>query len=374
MSEPSTCPDGPVGAGAGADHADGVDQGDLRSAVQSQRAEADVAVFTLPKRIGTAATERHLVVDLVLVGKVVDEPGTHGVLGEIGPVVDELAHFRRRAVAALGETGDQLFVEIGVERLGHLAMGGRERVLGEGVRRRLVVADMERIREGAELVEGAAKEKLVARHAGEVERRRRHEEDLVAGARQVVGLVAAVLEERDNRLLRPLEVDDGIAHFLHLAPERRVAGRTDDDARDAPVDARLAQRIDDGSHGRRRFEEHTEAPRFGLLETAAHLEHQRRVGGHLRSAPRRQAQKQQPGRRDGDRHEDEYDHDHDTASSSHWGLLRSSIAAFAKATAVKAGFARETRRAYGTDDVHAAAYFGATADFGVAGVLQLTTW
>ena len=66
---------------------------------------------------------------------------------------------------ALGEPGDQLLVEIGVERLGHLAMRGRERALGERVRRRLVVADVERVGERADLVERAAQEDLVARHA-----------------------------------------------------------------------------------------------------------------------------------------------------------------------------------------------------------------
>ncbi len=181
----------------------------------------------------------------------------------------------------------ELFVEIGIERLGHLAVRRRERVLGEGVRRRLVVADVERIRERAELVERAAQEELVVRHAGEVERRRRHEEDLVAGARQVVRLVAAVLEEGDDRLLRSLEVDDGVAHFLHLAPERGVAGRPDDDARHAPIDGSpCAARRRSSARSAARSRNCTEdTARFGFLEVAADLEQQRRVGRDLRSPP-----------------------------------------------------------------------------------------
>ena len=218
-------------------------------------------VLLLAQRVGAAAPELHLVVDLVLVGQVVDEPGAHGVLGQEGSVVDEVADLGGRPVPARGEAGHELFVEIGIERLGHLAVRRRERVLGEGVRRRLVVTDVQRIRERAELVERAAQEELVVRHAGEVERRRRHEEHLVAGARQVIRLVAAILEVGHDRLLRFLELEDGVADFLHLAPERGVAGRPDDDARHPPIDGRLAQRVDGRAHGWRRDHELAEVHR-----------------------------------------------------------------------------------------------------------------
>ena len=201
-------------------------------------------------------------------------------------------------------------------------------VLGERVRRRLVVADVERVRERADLVERAAQEELVVRHAGEIERRGRHQEDLVARARQIVGLIAAVLEEGDDRLLRRLELDDRVAHFLHLAPEGGGAGRPDDDARDASIDARLAQRVDERTHRWRRLDELAEHPaRLGLLEVAADVEQQRRVGRDCRRAAHRNAHEQQPGRRNRDGHEDEDENDDDAASDSHKGLLRSSIAA-----------------------------------------------
>ena len=64
------------------------------------------------------------------------------------------------------------------------------------------------------------------------------------------------------------------------------------------------------AHRRRRLEELAEdAAGLGLLEVAADVEQQRRVGGDLRPAPHREAHEQQPGRRDGDGDEDEHDHD-----------------------------------------------------------------
>ena len=226
-------------------------------------------------------------------------------------------------------------------------MRRREGVLGEGVRRGLVVADVQRVRERADLVERAAQEELVARHAGEVERRRRHQEDLVARARQVELLLAAVLEVGDDRLPRALEVDDRVAHFLHLAPERGGAGRPDDDARDAPVDLGLAQRVDERAHGRRRLEELADdAARLDLLEVAARRRARSvELDEICGPRPAGKAHEDQPGRRDGDGHEDEDEHDQTPRLTATRGLLRSSIAAFAKAMAASAGFARETCRA-----------------------------
>ena len=74
----------------------------------------------------------------------------------------------------------------------------------------------------ADLVEGAAQEQFVGGHAGQVERARRHQEDLVGRAREVVVAIAAVLEVRVDRLARLLEVDDRVANLLDLSPERRL--------------------------------------------------------------------------------------------------------------------------------------------------------
>ncbi len=69
------------------------------------------------------------------------------VLGQIRPVVDQLA--RDRPPGCLRPAGDrahQLVVPVAVERPRHLAMRGREALLGEGVRRGLVVADVQQVR------------------------------------------------------------------------------------------------------------------------------------------------------------------------------------------------------------------------------------
>ena len=185
-----------VAALAGADHPDRVDHGDARAAIETERRRADVAVLALLEEVHLAAGRQlDLVVELVLVRDIVDQPGAHGVLGQERPVVDQRAHFGFALVPAVGEPAHQLLVEIGVERLGHLAMGRRVGVLGEGVRRGLVVADVQRVGIRADLVERAAQEQLVARHAGQIERRRRHEEDLVAGGREVELLLAAVFHD-----------------------------------------------------------------------------------------------------------------------------------------------------------------------------------
>ena len=242
-------------------------------------------------------------------------------------MIDQSPHLGRRAMAAVGQPGDELLVEVGVERLRHLSMRRRERMLGERVRRRLVVADVQRIRHHAHFIEGPAQEELVARNAGEIERRRRHQEDLVAGAGQVVVLIAAELEVGDDRLLRLLELDDRLPHFLHLAPQGGAVGRTDDDARHPPIDTRLAQRVDDRAHRWRSFEELTEhTARLDLLQIAADAEQQRGVGRDLRRPAHRQAHDEKACRRDGDGDEDQDDDDDDAASNSHRGLLRSSIA------------------------------------------------
>ena len=97
-------------------------------------------------------------------------------------------------------------------------MRRREGPLGEDVGCGLVLADVQEIRVGADLVQGSAQEQLVPGDAGQIERTGRHEEDLIARRREVVLLVAAVLEVGDDRLARLLERDDGVANFLNLAP------------------------------------------------------------------------------------------------------------------------------------------------------------
>ena len=224
-------------------------------------------------------------------------------------------------VPAVGEAAHELLVQVGVERHGHLPVRGGVGVFGVDVRRRLVVADVERVGKRPDLVERAAQEQLVARQTGQVERRGRHEEDLVARAREEVFLLAAELEIRDDWLARALEVEDRVAHLLDLAPERRRAGRPDHDARHPAVDLGLAQRVDERADSRLRLEELADDPtRLDLLQIAADPQHERRVALDPRLAAHEQCGEHEARRRDGHRRKDEKDDEDDTAPDCHKNL------------------------------------------------------
>ena len=178
-----------------------------------------MTVFELGEVVDLPLRELHLVVDLILVRHIVDEAGADGVFRKKRAVIDEGANFLFGLVAAAGNAPNQLFVQVGVERLRHLTMGGGEGVLREGVGRRLVLADVQRIGERADLVERAPQKELVVRHAGQVERRGRHQEHFVAGAGEVELLFAAVLQVPDDRLARSAEVRDRVPDLLDFPPE-----------------------------------------------------------------------------------------------------------------------------------------------------------
>ena len=79
---------------------------------------------------------------------------------------------------------------------------------------------MQHVGIGPDLVEQAPEEELVGRDPCEVERAGRHQEDAVGGRGEVVLLLAAVLEVRDDRLARLAEVGHRIADFLKFPPQR----------------------------------------------------------------------------------------------------------------------------------------------------------
>ena len=250
-------------------------------------ADARVVVAVDLALLGAAA---QLVVHLILILHVVDEPGAQGVLRQERPLIDERADVRVVLLPAVGDAAHDLLVEIAVERLVHLLVRGRVALFGERVRRGLVVADVVEIRIRADLVERAAQEQLVGRHAGQIERARRHQEDLVGRRRQVVFAVAAVLEVRVDRLARLLEVEHRVANLLHLAPERRVeAGRLEQHRANARIDLRLAQVVHDRPDRRRPHAAQVADDVGGrhLREIAADPQHERRVGGHRRARARR---------------------------------------------------------------------------------------
>ena len=67
-----------------------------------------------------------------------------GQLGRVRAVDQQVGLDAQPLRARLGDALHQLLVHVEVERVRHLAVRGRERFLGEGVGRRLVVADVQR--------------------------------------------------------------------------------------------------------------------------------------------------------------------------------------------------------------------------------------
>src|SRR3970040_1175237 len=91
----------------------------------------------------------------------------------------------------------------------------RRELVGSG----LVRANLEKVRIRSDLVERATEENLVRRNAGQVERTRGKQEDLVGSTGEVILAIAAVFEIRDHRLSGLPEITQGIAQLLHLDPE-----------------------------------------------------------------------------------------------------------------------------------------------------------
>ena len=144
----------------------------------------------------------------------------------------------------------------------------------------LYVADVVEVGIRADLVERAAQEELVGGDAGQIERARRHQEDLVGRGRQVVLAVAAVLEIGVDRLARLLEVEHRVAHLLHLAPERRVeAGRLEQHAGNPRITLRQLQTLleppDGGGVAIDQLAD--DVVRSCLLQRASRPQHERRM-------------------------------------------------------------------------------------------------
>ena len=288
---------------AAGDGAGGVDDRDARPAIEAERRGADARiVVAVDLRSALAAAQ--LVVDLVLVGDVVDQPEAQRVLGQERTVVEQRPHFAFVLLAAVSDAAHELFVEIARQRLVHLFVCAGVALLGERVDGGLVLADVVQIGIRADLVERAAQEQLVGGDAGQVERTRRHQEHLVGRRRQVVLAVAAVLEIRVDRLAGLLEVDHRVADFLDLGPERRgETGRLEQHGAHARVHFRLPQVVDDRAY-RRRFHAADVADdviRRDLREIAADAQHERRVRRNDRLAAEEQIEEREPRDRQEDR-------------------------------------------------------------------------
>ena len=130
---------------AAGNRARGVQQRDAGAALARPPARGRLRVGRRP-RAGACPAIGRLVVELILVGERVDEPAALRALGQVRPAVDS-----RRAASAgssfrpVADGAHELVVPVPVERGRHLAMRRGERLLGEGVRRRLVVADVQQV-------------------------------------------------------------------------------------------------------------------------------------------------------------------------------------------------------------------------------------
>ena len=173
---------------------------------------------------------------------------------------------------ALATAAEQLLEGVVVERLGHLLVRRREPLLREGVHRRLVVTDVEQIGLGANEVEGAAEEHLVAREAGQVELAGRHEDDTRRGRGEHVFAVAGKLDQRDEGLAGRAEVDQRLPHFLHLAPQGRRLDGAQQDAGDARIGLGRTQGLRQAAHRDRLVNQRVEGIVRDFLEVALDLQ------------------------------------------------------------------------------------------------------
>ena len=204
------------------------------------------------------------IVELVFVRHFVDQADAQRILRLERALIDQRADLRFGLLARIGDRLDEVIVLAAIERLAHLAMRGRVGLLEIGVDGGLVIADVEKIRIGADPVERAAQEHLVGRHAGEIERGRRQQVDAIGHRRQEVLAIAGVLEPGVHVLAAGLEILQRRADLLELAPERRAeAARPKQDAADARIALGLANQLDVGTNGQLVGAEHHLRKHFG---------------------------------------------------------------------------------------------------------------
>ena len=266
------------------DRPDRVDHRDLRPRAEGEGRRQRLHV--VGEVGGVLVAQADVLLDLVAIQQGVDEPGRERVLGDERPLVDQRPDRLGRLLAGHRDRLHQLIEGVVVQRRRHLAVRRGEGLLGEGVDRRLVVADVDEIGGRADLVERPAQEHFVGGEALEVEHARRQEHHLLARRGEEVLLLAAVLEVGDRLLAGLAEVDDGVADFLAAGPERRAADRLHHEALHPPVRLGAADRVDQHPHRRRPLDEPIEQPgAFHLAEVAVQAEDQRRARGHARPPP-----------------------------------------------------------------------------------------
>jgi hypothetical protein len=300
------------------DRAYGIDEGDAGTRAEPDRRRRNPQVVTALDAVHHVLTKRRLAVaELVFVREVVHEADPERLVRHERPLIEECAHFLLGLLPPLGNAAHQLLVDIPVERLGHLAMSGRESFFCELVCRGLVITDVEDVRIGASLVERATQEHLVRGHTTEIERAARQEVDLVGGAGQVVLTVTAVFEERDDSLARLAEVGHRVSELLHLRPVRQLqTGRHEQHGLDAGIAPRLVEVVDEPAHRIDFPAEHLADEVVGndFLELAAGPQHECRCGRYRRRARDREIHE----RDSRDRHEhgetDEREHETDAAA------------------------------------------------------------
>ena len=204
-------------------------------------------------------------------------------------------------------------------------MRGRESLLGQLIRRRLVVADVHEVRVDAELVERTAQKHLVRRDAGQIERAGGHQEHAIGCARQVVLAIATVFEEtrsRSCRTVRKATIASRISCTLPQYGKSSVDGISST-PRTRLVATRLRQRVDEAAHGVPVTAEHLTDDIVGcdLRQIAAGTKNQRGRGRHRRSSRRGKEHQHDGGHRDDHCQADERQDQTNTSACSHDDLL-----------------------------------------------------
>ena len=137
---------------------------------------------------------------------------------------------------------------------------------------------MEHVGDDADLVQRAAKEKLVGGQPHQIELAGRHHDHAIGSRGKVVVLHAARLEIGRHGFAGRAKVHDRLANLLHLRPQAARRGRTNDQPGHARVHLGLVNRVNRRAQRRRLPQELAEdVRRLDLAEWRANVQVQRGV-------------------------------------------------------------------------------------------------
>ena len=147
---------------------------------------------------------------------------------------------------------------------------------------------------------------------------RGHHDDPVRGGGEEVFARAAVLEISRQRLARRLEIDERVAQFLKLGPQRAGRLRDHDQRLDAGIALGFVDLVDRPSQRERPLDELAEhVVRLDFAERRVDAQIERRVRGDRRRRAHEQPDDNQAAQRHHNREDDQDDNEEDAAAGRH---------------------------------------------------------